>query len=137
MQRSVPRLRRNALLVRGLCFGVGPGSAEQRFRTMLRIAQAAPRPGHESRQYQSRRLRSSAWQSCAGHPAVQRLAGHFRLQDLAHRDEILDIDAGLESLALAQERQILEHDIAGRAWRERATAEATERAVQHPRTGVE
>jgi hypothetical protein len=27
---------------------MGPGSAEQRYRTMLRIAYAAPRPGQEN-----------------------------------------------------------------------------------------
>jgi len=35
------------LLSRGPHFAaMDPGSAEQRFRTMLRIAWAAPRPGH-------------------------------------------------------------------------------------------
>jgi len=38
MQCSAPRLRRGALLIRGPNAAVGPGSAEQRCRTMLRIA---------------------------------------------------------------------------------------------------
>src|SRR6185312_4126943 len=96
---------------------------------------AGTKPGHDG--VNSSRLRSPAWQPCPRHSAVQRLAGHFRLQDLAHRDELLDIDAGLESLALAQERQILHHHVAGRTRRERAAAEAAERTVQHPRAGVE
>jgi hypothetical protein len=37
-------LRRDALLIRSMP-EMGPGSADQRYRTMLRIAQAAPRPG--------------------------------------------------------------------------------------------
>ena len=47
------------------------------------------------------------------------------------------IDAGRKSLALAQEHEILEHDIAGGAGRERAAAEAAERAVEHARAGIE
>jgi len=41
MRRAVPRLRRGALLIRGPYTRhtlMGPGSAEQRDRTMLRIA---------------------------------------------------------------------------------------------------
>ena len=47
-----------------------------------------------------------------GHPAIERLAGHFRAQDRAHRDQLLDVDAGGKALALAQEGGVLERHIA-------------------------
>src|SRR6476620_6483758 len=63
-------------------------------------------------------LRCSARQSGARQPAIQLLVRHFRFQDSAHRDQSVDIDAGGKSLALAQEHQVLEHDVAGGARRE-------------------
>ena len=66
----------------------------------------------------------SVGQPGAGEPAIERFIGHFRSQDRTHRDQLLDIDARLESLAFAEKHQILEHDVAGGAGRERATAEA-------------
>src|SRR6185312_10210342 len=46
-------------------------------------------------------------------------------------------DAGGKALALAEEHQVLEYDIAGGARRERAAAKATERAVEDARAFVE
>ena len=74
--------------------------------------------------------RAAAREPSPRQPAIQRLAGHFRSQDPAHRDQLFDIDAGGKTLALAEKRQILEHHIAGGARRERAAAEAAERAVE-------
>src|SRR5437899_3103144 len=73
----------------------------------------------------------------AREPAIERFARHFRTQDRAHRDQLLQVDAGRKSLALAQEHEVLEHDIAGGAGRERAAAEAAERTVEHARAGIE
>jgi len=57
----------------------------------------------------------------------QLVGAHFR-RGLAEqkRHQPLDVDAGWKAFALAQEHQILEHDIAGRAGRKRAAAEAPE-----------
>src|SRR5216684_4854791 len=79
----------------------------------------------------------SVWQSGAGEAAIERLMGHFRSQDGAHRDQFFDIDAGIESLAFAQKHQVLEHDVAGGAGRERTAAEAAQRAVEDARAGIE
>src|SRR6185437_9136102 len=76
-------------------------------------------------------------QSGAGEAAVELFARHFRLQDRTHCDQLFDVDTGGKTFALAQEREVLEHDVAGSAGRERATAEAAERAVENPRAGVE
>src|ERR1700759_2120155 len=66
----------------------------------------------------------------AGEAAIKRLIRHGLTQDRAHRDQPVDVDAGGKTLALAEEHQVLELDIAGRARRERATTEAAERAVE-------
>src|SRR6185437_6323348 len=81
--------------------------------------------------------RGGAGQPGAGEPPIKRLVRHLRAQDRAHRDQLLDIDAGGKALALAEEHQVLEYDIAGGARRERAAAKATERAVEDARAFVE
>lgn len=55
---------------------------------------------------------SPGWQPGAGKPAIERLARHFRAQNRPHRDQLLDVDSGGKTLALAQDRQILEHHFA-------------------------
>ena len=81
--------------------------------------------------------RSVPRQSRTREPAIERLLRHHLAQDSAHADQFLDIDPGGKTLALAQEHQVLEHHIAGGAGRERAAAEAAERAVENPRAGIE
>ena len=76
--------------------------------------------------------RFSVRQPGAGEPAIERLMGHFRSQDRAHRDQFFDIDAGIESLALAQKHQVLEHDVAGGAGRERTAAETEPSRMRAP-----
>src|ERR1700743_85840 len=75
----------------------------------------------------SRRPRPGAiWQASAGEAAVQRLVRHLLLQDRAHRDQAVEIDAGRKTLALAKEHEVLENHIAGGAGRKRAAAETAE-----------
>src|SRR5215831_7684962 len=85
-----------------------------------------------------RRLdRHRARKSRAGEPAIERLVRHFFAQDLAHSDQLLDIDARRKTLAFAQEHEVLEYDISRCARRERTAAETAERAVENTRTGIE
>src|SRR5882757_10921147 len=97
---------------------------------------ASLHPGYAMNSSRGLRL-GAAGQSRPREATVQRLVRHLRIQDPAHRDQPVEIDAGRKSLALAEEDEVLEHHIAGCAGRERAAAEAAERAVEHAGAFIE
>ena len=72
-----------------------------------------------------------------GEDAVGSVVANASVLAVENEETLLDVDAGGKSLALAQECEVLEHHIAGGAGRERAAAEAAERAVENPRAGIE
>src|SRR5690606_38744523 len=62
--------------------------------------------------------------------AVQRLVGQVRLQDLAHAEERVEVDARAQAHRLEHEDEVFRDHVAARTRRERATAQAAERAVE-------
>src|SRR5262249_48715803 len=54
--------------------------------------------------------------------------------EFRRRDGAIQIDAGVEAHACEHVEQILGRHVAGRAWRERAAANAAERAIEHTHT---
>src|SRR5581483_7835659 len=64
-------------------------------------------------------------------------AAEERLEPLGDGDERGEVDARLDPLALEQEDEILGRDVARRARRVRAAAEAADRRVEQPRARLE
>src|SRR5687768_7009390 len=72
----------------------------------------------------------SFWNARQGEVAVRRLLRDRVHHQLARRHQLVEVDAGAQSHSLEHEHQVLGDDVAARAGRERAAAQAAERAVE-------
>src|SRR5437667_3895460 len=75
-------------------------------------------------------VRKAFRQAGLRHLSVERFAGQRLLHDLARLDQPVEIDAGVKAERLGQEHRVLSYNVAGRARRERAAAEAAERSIE-------
>src|SRR5215469_6415837 len=77
-----------------------------------------------------------ARQSGLGDGAVERNFGQRLGYDPAHLYKLVEIDPGLASHRLEEERCVLDDDVAGRAGRVGAAAESAERGVELAAAGI-
>ena len=75
--------------------------------------------------------------TCRRGRPVPELPPELAFEPLGDGDQRVEVDAGLDPLAVEQVDEILGADVPGRARRERAAADAADRGVEHRRAGLE
>ena len=149
IDRDPPALAVRDLAAGAAALGSTASASEHRSRRRRCWASTPPRSSREAGYARrgDRRPRRSRRQSASPKPsnrlllgavdAAGELAAEQRFEPLRHRDQRVEVDAGLDSLAVEEVEHVLGGDVPGRARRERAAAEAADRGVEDGGSGLD